>query len=276
MKLSALLLACAVAGGPVVAAETEVQAAPGVAALWRTPDSGWDGRAVLLLHGFADDRDGVGDLAKTLGDALEARGIASLRINFRGEGDRNRTRIESTFTTRLEDAAAATRFLQSLPGVDRARLGALGFSLGASTAIVTAGREPSWFRTLAVWSSPGGDHFALYADNPVARRAMADGEATEDVPGWKKITTRREFYESFRGVDVDASLARYPGAFFSVRGTDDFLPQHEVEFLKAARGWPREAVLVGGADHTFRVLEPGAVQPARVIALTVEWFGRTL
>jgi uncharacterized protein len=276
VKPIALLLACVVAGGPAVAAESEVQAGPGVAALWRTPDAGWDGRAVLLLHGFADDRDGVGDLAKTLSAALEARGIASLRINFRGEGDRNRTQIGSTFTTRLEDAAAATRFLQARPGVDRARLGALGFSLGASTAIVTAGREPAWFRTLAVWSSPGGDHFALYADDPVAKRAMADGEATEDVPGWKKITTRREFYESFRGIDVDASLARYPGAFLSVRGTDDFLPQHEVEFLKVAKGMPREAVLIGGGDHTFRVLEAGATHPARVVSLTVDWFGRTL
>jgi pimeloyl-ACP methyl ester carboxylesterase len=281
------------------AVETPVTISPELKGAWMKPDKGWDGRVVLLLHGFASDMDDVGGLYKRLANELAAKGIASLRINFRGEGDAKRTNIESTFATRLEDTAAAYAWLVEQRGVNANRLGVAGFSLGASTAIEIGGQYPDCFKSMAVWSSPSGDQFTQLTDNPTAQAALRDGVATEDVPGWKKITTKREFYQSFRGVDLDKSLAKYPGAFLTVRGSEDYLrvrksrvikmdasgnsvvetkelPDPDDTFLSIAPGEPKEKLTLEGADHIFNVFQPETGHAKRAIEATVAWFGKTL
>jgi pimeloyl-ACP methyl ester carboxylesterase len=281
------------------AAETRVAITADLRGALVKPDRGWNGSAALLLHGFASDMDDAGGLYRRLAHALAAKGIASLRINFRGEGDAQRTRIESTFGTRLQDAATAYAWLVEQPGVNASRLGVVGWSLGASTAIEIGAQYPDWFKSMAVWSSPGGDQFVQMTDNPTAQAALRDGEATEDVPGWKRITTRREFYLSFRGIDLDKSLAKYPGAFLTVRGTEDHLrirrvrvirmdasgspvvetkelPDPDDVFLAVAAGEPKEKLRIDGADHVFNVFQPETGHAANAVAATAAWFQRTL
>jgi hypothetical protein len=242
---------------------------------WKVPDGPWDGRAVILLHGFADDMDGAGDLSKHLTDVLATNGIASLRINFRGEGDRRRTVIESTFLTRLEDTENAYEFLIRQPGVKPDHLGCIGWSLGGATELEVLGRHSLWFRTGVVWSTPTGDLEKFIMSRPGAAEAVRNGVSTYDA-GWKKITTYRAFYESFHGVDLNRSIAKYPGALLAVRGSMDFVPNGDPDLMKYAPGLPREAVLIGGADHIFNVFEPEKGLAERAVRVTADWLGRTL
>jgi len=276
-KYPHLLLILALAAANVAqSAEQRVAVAPEVSGAWVTPDGAWDGRAVLMLHGFADDMDGAGDLSKRMAEQLSKIGIASLRINFRGEGDRLRSNIESTLQTRVADTEAAYAFLQKQHGVSAGHSAVLGWSLGASTAMVVGGQHPGWFRSMVLWSAPSGEQFAQMTANPVAQKALREGVATDVIPGWKSITTKREYYESFRGVDLDQSLAKYPGAFLTIRGSRDFLPQRDAQLLKIAPGKSKEAALIGDADHVFNVFVPGSEAPQRVLDLTAAWLARSL
>lgn len=293
MKFSSWLLAylaTAFVVGSVSAKEVVVTMAPDLRGTWATPDQAWDGRAVLLLHGFASERDEAGGFYKRLATELAAQGIASLRIDFRGEGDAARTKIESTFATRIADTEAALAFLRQQKSVDPARIGVQGWSLGGATAIETGARHPDWFRSMVLWATLSGDQYA-YMQTGIFRDALAqaarEGIASMEFNGWKTVTIRHEFFESFRGIDLDKSLAKYPGALLAIRGSDDFLPPHEAEIMKiaAARSagavpgakiGPAEAVIIAGSDHLFHIFEGEKGQSARVIELTVAWFGRTL
>jgi hypothetical protein len=110
---------------------------------------------------------------------------------------------------------------------------------------------------------------------PGSQQALKEGMTTQDA-GWKKITTYRAFYMSFHGIDLDKSLAKYPGAFLSVHGSLDFLADPGVELMKAAAGQPAEAVTIGGADHIFGVLDPAKQYAARLREITLAWYQRTL
>ncbi len=271
-----LWLACA-AGAR--AGEERVDLGDGLTARWLTPDSGWDGRAILILHGLASDSEGPADAQRRLAEALVARGVASLRVNFRGEGNPARTRIESTCATRIQDTETARAWVLARPGVAARRVGVLGWSLGGATALQTAGRHPDWFRAMVLWSSVTGplDDLARGAGlREAAAEAEREGRGAYELAGWKTVTLTREFFASLRGVDLDAELARYPGAFLSVRGSADYLPAREAEILERATGRPAEAVLIGGADHIFNVFESGAGHFEHAVRVTVDWVAREL
>ena len=250
--------------------------APEVTGEWVTPDGAWDGRTVLMLHGFADDLNGAGDLSKRMSTRLAEMGIASLRINFSGEGGRMRSDIDSTLDTRVADTEAAYAFLGKQAGVKVAHSAVLGWSLGGATAMVVGSKHPEWFRSMVVWSTPSGDLYKYFMSKPTAQKAVRDGVASEVIPGWKTITTKREFYESFKGVDLDKSLAGYRGAFLTVRGSKDYLPQRDFDLIRIAPGKPAQAEMIDGADHVFNVFEANSPAARRVIDITASWLAKTL
>jgi dienelactone hydrolase len=99
--------------------------------------------AVLLLNKAAGDRQVYAGLAARLAE----RGIASLRLDLRGHGESvNQGKFIPTSPPeqRLmlegedQEIAAATRYLQGLPGIDARRLGYVGASYSGEMMMVAA------------------------------------------------------------------------------------------------------------------------------------------
>ena len=236
-----------------------------------TPAKGKSCGRVLMLHGFQDHRDGVGNLKKMLAEELSALGIESLRFDFRGEGERNGYRVTSTINSRIEDSERSFEFLtkdSKLP------TGVLGFSLGGLTAMLLAAKHPDWFDTMVVWSAAGDGRSNLVSDDPstnkMIREAVEEGEAT--ITTWTTMTYTREYILSYLGVNVMDTLASYPGSFLSIRGENDFLPPNEKNWIQALPNQDASYLTLKGADHIFNVLEPGNSKYKQVISETANWY----
>lgn len=106
--------------------------------------------SVLMLHGFLGDRSEDGRLFTLASRYFAARGLASLRFDFRGSGDSDGDHAEMTVTREVQDAAAGWAYLRDLPEIDPERMSLLGFSLGGMVAALSA--QQLWPHRLALWS----------------------------------------------------------------------------------------------------------------------------
>lgn len=232
--------------------------------------------AVLLIHGWAGHMDEVGDLYKRLAAELGKQGIASLRINIRGEGEHNDGQIilSSTFASRVEDAKTGLAFLKrSYPSL---AVGVVGFSLGGATSLVVAGQQPNDIKSMVLWSSAG---------NPIetSKHLLTSGQQADVLnkgyvvlDSWAKIKVTKQHYLGFKDIDVFTPLKAYKGALLCIRGTQDSIPDIDAQIMSAASGSPMEYRHIAGADHIFNVLDANSDYDERVLSQTLDWFLKTL
>jgi len=231
-------------------------------------------QAVLLLHGWNGSMDEVGNLYADLATTLADRGIASLRFDFTGEGERADYLVTSTLESRISESEAAFEVLRQ--AVADANYGVVGFSLGGLTAMEVAGQHPDWFQSMVLWSA--AQEMRMTGDpayNAAVRAALTEGRGT--YASYAQITLTRDFVLSFIGVDASRHLSTFPGALLSIRGDADFLPSYDRAWLAASPSTDKSFLLIGGADHIFNVLEqPKPDYGARAITATADWMQRTL
>lgn len=256
--------------------ETAVTLDNEIAAIVGQPQVDGPVPAVVMLHGFASVKDEVGEMYKRLAAALGERGIASIRIDFRGWGESGGGMENSTVTGMVEDAAVAYEYMASQDFVDASQMGVLGFSLGGRIAIVTAGQNPDWYASMGLWSNGGNIDPVTFQGEEAYDTAQAEGQVTLDL-GWTMITLGSEFFDSLTAYDVEEEYPKYSGPVFVVAGTDDPDPAEFFDwYLENAQGELRAGLLVEGGDHIYAVLTDDQTMAEKVIATTADWFAMTL
>jgi fermentation-respiration switch protein FrsA (DUF1100 family) len=150
-----------------------------IAGSWFAVGDGLDAPTVILSHGLGGCRKGANDLLAA--GMLHRHSIAVLMIDLRDHGDS--TKEDMRFaggTEEYRDVLGAWDWLRSR-GVPEARIGLLGFSLGAATTMIAMGQEQ---RIAAIWAD------SAYGDI---------GSAIRDELGRNGFPTLLEYGGAFAG-----------------------------------------------------------------------------
>ena len=158
-----LVLAAATASlsSPLLAAEKTVDFmvdSQKVVGTLNIPDGVSKPPVVLLLHGFTGSRNELEIPAVKEGVFSRAarmwadRGVASLRIDFRGNGESEGKFEDMTMEGLIGDAEAALDYLGASPDVDGDKMAIVGWSMGGAVAASVAGRTEHDLDSVALWA----------------------------------------------------------------------------------------------------------------------------
>jgi uncharacterized protein len=243
---------------------------------------------VLLFHGFKGERDELPivnteeAMFSRTARIFAERGIASLRIEFRGSGESEGLWEDTTLTGQISDAIAALDFAQTIEGVDPERIAILGLSQGGAVGASVAGQDAR-VKSLVLWSAAANlaSNFSnlLPLEVMQAGLALPDGEALPVTLPWGEETSmKRGFFEELFTVDPVAAITRYSGPMLVVVGSRDTtvypMPQQGQIFLNYHDG--EEALVVLDGDHIFDVLTTGPEVLDQAIFNSLAWIMATL
>lgn len=273
---------------PAMAAEEMVEIAVDgqrVVGTLNLPDGVENPPAILLLHGFTGSRDELEIPAVKEGIYARAarmwaeEGVASLRIDYRFNGDSDGEFADSTLHAHVADGLAALDHLASSGRVDANRLALVGWSMGGAVGAAVAARTPHELDAVALWA-PGVNMAAsitmLFGTDLVkAGLASGDRPVKATLPWGAEIELKGGFFESLFEVDPVAEIVSYPGPLFVAVGTRD-----DVVFPQPASGQilidyhkGESELFVRPMDHVFNAFE-GVEQVDELIAATGAFIGR--
>ncbi len=219
---------------------------------------------VVFFHGFTGDRMESHWIFIKCARALARAGIASLRFDFYGSGESEGEFRAATLAGEIADAVDAVKYFPRQKGLDGARLGLCGLSMGGCVAACIAQRVDA--KAAVTWSAVAHPsvlkRLSQSMFQPVAgSRHLVEYDAREvslhfisDPPRYKPVN----LLAAFRG----PTLIIHPGE-------DAHVPlSHAEDLYQAAGAKIKQKIIVPGADHTFASL----AWEREVIKRTVAWF----
>ena len=238
---------------------------------------------VLMLHGFTGTRhempvahtsDGVFSRTARL---LAEAGFASLRIDFRGNGDSEGDFADTTYDAQIADASAAIRLLTHDSRVNGAKLALLGWSQGGLVAASVAGRTKA-VKACALWAAVSlpvaGRAFLLGPEN-LKHGLPTDGSLITIHFAGKTIALKRAFFDQMETHDPLREIARYHGPLFIAHGTrDEAIPVAAANLYAMAHKGPHQSWITD-MDHSFNASQ-GPEMLDQMIAATIAFLTPSL
>lgn len=217
-----------------------------------------------VVVGLAGHRSPKSDLLG-IGSGLWRAGNNVLLFDWRSRGQSDIAQHSLAYYE-LRDAEAAVAYaLGRVPG---ARLGLLGFSMGASVAILLAAREP---RVAAVVADSPFTGIAEVVAHAAAQKHLP---AKLVVPIADALTRWRYGYRFGAVRPVEAVAAISPRPLLLIHGAaDSLIPVSHAHAFYAAAREPKERWIVEGMDHCGGYFADRATYVARVSEFFAQHLG---
>lgn len=221
--------------------------------------------AVLLLHGFTGSRDeeeipSVKEgIFKRAARMWADKGIASLRIDFRGSGESDGKYENTTLEGQIKDGIAGLKFLEKSGKVNKRKLSIVGWSMGGVVATGVAAQSDTKLASVSLWNP--ATNMMMVLINLIGLDGFKKGLATKEgpvdyaMPWGGNVKLSREFILSLQRVDAPAEISHYKGPLLVAVGSNDDIvfPSPEAgEVLLKYHDGP-ERLLVKPMDHDFNV-----------------------
>ena len=229
---------------------------------------------VLLCHGFTGSRQGDGHFAP-LAAALAEKGIASIAVDFPGNGESEEPFTAYTVEAMQSDLRAAALYMAEMHQADTARLGMVGHSMGGRLVSLSLSNQ---VMAAALWSPADnvGLHGIEFLDHTSEGRAAllqtAQEQGSVELPQWG-VTVGRAFLEEMAASDPTKALSRYRGRLLVAfsGGDPELLSQETIDrTLHAAKSGDPDMVNLYGlyenATHNYNAASGKELEDREICA----------
>ena len=231
--------------------------------------------AVVMLHGTGSDKNEAGGGYKLAAPELAKAGIASIRIDFVGNGDSKADYINYNYTTAISDANAAAKYLAGLAVIDGTRIGIMGWSQGGTDAMLAAGHNRS-FKSVVTWA--GAPDLSMLATKENYAEARKNGFYNLTFDWRSPLKLGLKWFEEVYGTDVLKVFSYSDAPVLALNGAADTTvdPANAQKIVAASKNKSSKVLLIEGADHTFNIFTGNMKAFNQLVTATVDWFSKTL
>ncbi|MBE6908579.1 MAG: alpha/beta fold hydrolase [Ruminococcaceae bacterium] len=216
--------------------------------------------AVVMLHGTGSNKNEAGGGYDLAAPAMAEAGIATIRIDFMGNGDSTASYKDYNYTSANIDAKAAADYMAKLDVVDANKLAVMGWSQGGTNALLAAAAYPGTFKAVVTWA--GALDLTTMFDNFDAAYETAKTTGSYEMTfDWRdSLPVGERWFKEVKETDVLKAIEGLKAPVLSIHGDkDDTVPFADSENVQKTLG-TNNLCTIEGADHTYNIFveEDGA------------------
>ncbi|HOR18055.1 MAG TPA: alpha/beta hydrolase [Bacilli bacterium] len=203
----------------------------------------FNGDLVLMYHGFTGNKTEHAGHFRNLSRLLAAEKIASLRMDFSGNGESDGEFSDFTFDTLIAEANLMLDYAKTISDVKRVML--LGFSMGGAVAAMVAAKRYQEIDKMVLWS-PAGNILEKI------KKAFESGIKLENgnvMMGTFELS--KAMVESVNRYDVYQGIENFKKPVLIIHGRKDLAVNYLISAIYSVRFFNSHLFYLNEAGHGY-------------------------